>query len=237
MVYKLENNISEIESQCGIKPIDVEIVEIGSDPNFIFVNDVGPRDGLQNQAVQVEPETRITLIQKLIDAGVPGVEVASFVSPKAVPRMAGAWEIMTALKDSPAALSALVPNLKGYEMARDAGTKIISVVPSATETMNRKNINMGYEDILALSCDLMKRAKDDGIKGQAYVSVAFECPFEGQVSQDRVMEMTETLLNAGAQEIIIADTIGAANRGCCNILNFLTLLLYGRVSVFVELTT
>jgi hydroxymethylglutaryl-CoA lyase len=118
---------------------------------------------------------------------------------------------VTALKDSPAALSALVPNLKGYEMARDAGAKIISVVPSATETMNRKNINMGYEDILALSCDLMQRAKDDGIKGQAYVSVAFECPFEGQVSQDRVMEMTETLLEAGAQEIIIADTIGAAN--------------------------
>ena len=77
--------------------------------------------------------------------------------------------------------------------------------------MNRKNINMGYEDILALSCDLMQRAKDDGIKGQAYVSVAFECPFEGQVSQDRVMEMTETLLEAGALEIIIADTIGAAN--------------------------
>ncbi|MBL6766897.1 MAG: hydroxymethylglutaryl-CoA lyase [Candidatus Micropelagos sp.] len=179
--------------------------------NFIFVNDVGPRDGLQNQAIQVEPETRITLIQKLLDAGVPGVEVASFVSPKAVPRMAGAGEIVTALKDSPAALSALVPNLKGYEMARDSGAKIISVVPSATETMNRKNINMGYEDILALSCDLMKRAKDDGIKGQAYVSVAFECPFEGQVSQDRVMEMTETLLEAGAQEIIIADTIGAAN--------------------------
>jgi hydroxymethylglutaryl-CoA lyase len=179
--------------------------------NFIFVNDVGPRDGLQNQAIQVEPKTRITLIQKLLDAGVPGIEVASFVSPKAVPRMAGAGEIVTALKDSPAALSALVPNLKGYEMARDAGAKIISVVPSATETMNRKNINMGYEDILALSCDLMQRAKDDGIKGQAYVSVAFECPFEGQVSQDRVMEMTETLLEAGAQEIIIADTIGAAN--------------------------
>jgi hypothetical protein len=130
-------------------------------------------------------------------------------------KLCHAWqvlgEIMTALKDSPAALSALVPNLKGYEMARDAGAKIISVVPSATETMNRKNINMGYEDILALSCDLMQRAKDDGIKGQAYVSVAFECPFEGQVSQDRVMEMTETLLEAGAQEIIIADTIGAAN--------------------------
>ena len=70
---------------------------------------------------------------------------------------------------------------------------------------------MSYEDILALSCDLMRRAKVDGIKGQAYVSVAFECPFEGKVSQDRVMEMTETLLEAGAQEIIIADTIGAAN--------------------------
>ena len=181
------------------------------DDNFIFVNDVGPRDGLQNQTIDVSPETRVKLIEKLLDAGVPGVEVASFVSPKAVPRMAGAGDIVSELKDRPAALSALVPNLKGYEMARDAGAKIISVVPSATETMNQKNINMSYEDILALSCDLMRCARDDGIKGQAYVSVAFECPFEGQVSQDRVMEMTETLLKAGAQEIIIADTIGAAN--------------------------
>ena len=181
------------------------------DDNFIFVNDVGPRDGLQNQTIDVSPETRVKLIEKLLDAGVPGVEVASFVSPKAVPRMAGAGDIVRALKGRKAALSALVPNLKGYEMARDAGAKIISVVPSATETMNQKNINMSYEDILALSCDLMRCARDDGIKGQAYVSVAFECPFEGQVSQDRVMEMTETLLKAGAQEIIIADTIGAAN--------------------------
>ncbi len=181
------------------------------DDNFIFVNDVGPRDGLQNQTIDVSPEIRVKLIEKLLDAGVPGVEVASFVSPKAVPRMAGAGDIVRALKGRKAALSALVPNLKGYEMARDAGAKIISVVPSATETMNQKNINMSYEDILALSCDLMRCARDDGIKGQAYVSVAFECPFEGQVSQDRVMEMTETLLKAGAQEIIIADTIGAAN--------------------------
>ena len=181
------------------------------DDNFIFVNDVGPRDGLQNQTIDVSPEIRVKLIEKLLDAGVPGVEVASFVSPKAVPRMAGAGDIVRALKGRKAALSALVPNLKGYEMARDAGAKIISVVPSATETMNQKNINMSYEDILALSCDLMRRAKDDGIKGQAYVSVAFECPFEGEVSQDRVMEMTATLLEAGAQEIIIADTIGAAN--------------------------
>ena len=181
------------------------------DNNFIFVNDVGPRDGLQNQTIDVSPETRVKLIEKLLNAGVPGVEVASFVSPKAVPRMAGAGEIVKALKGHKSALSSLVPNLKGYEMARDAGAKIISVVPSATETMNQKNINMSYEDILALSCDLMRRAKDDEIKGQAYVSVAFECPFEGQVSQDRVMEMTETLLKAGAQEIIIADTIGAAN--------------------------
>ena len=121
------------------------------DDNFIFVNDVGPRDGLQNQTINVSPETRVKLIEKLLDAGVPRFEVASFVSPKAVPRMAGAGDIVSELKDRPAALSALVPNLKGYEMARDAGAKIISVVPSATETMNQKNINMSYEDILALS--------------------------------------------------------------------------------------
>ena len=101
------------------------------DDNFIFVNHVVPRDGLQNQTIDVSPEIRVKLIEKLLDAGVPGVEVASFVSPKAVPRMAGARDIVSELKDRPAALSALVPNLKGYDMARDAGAKIISVVPSA----------------------------------------------------------------------------------------------------------
>ena len=82
------------------------------DDNFIFVNDVGPRDGLQNQTIDVSPEIRVKLIEKLLDAGVPGVEVASFVSPKAVPRMAGAGDIVRALKGRKAALSALVPNLK-----------------------------------------------------------------------------------------------------------------------------
>ena len=179
--------------------------------NFIFINDVGPRDGLQNQAVQVEVADRVELINKLLDAGLPGVEVASFVNPKAVPRMAGAGEIVAALKGKAAELSALVPNMKGYEMARDAGTQIISVVPSATETMNRKNINMGYEDIMSLSCEIMQQAKADNMRGQAYVSVAFSCPFEGPVSHERVIEMALRLRDAGAAEIIIADTIGAAN--------------------------
>lgn len=179
---------------------------------YIYINEVGPRDGLQNQKTILDIESRTELIKQLIEAGMPGIEVGSFVSPKAVPAMAGTGEIVKSLENiNNCDLSVLIPNMKGYELARDAGAKIMTVVPSATETMNQKNINMSYEDILALSCDLMRRAKDDGIKGQAYVSVAFECPFEGQVSQDRVMEMTETLLEAGAQEIIIADTIGAAN--------------------------
>jgi hydroxymethylglutaryl-CoA lyase len=178
---------------------------------FIFINDVGPRDGLQNQATQVSPEDRIRLIEALLEAGVPGVEIASFVSPKAVPRMAGASEIMETLAKSDANLSVLVPNMRGYEMARAAGAKVVSVVPSATETMNQKNINMGYDAIMAQAGEIMAQAKADNIRGQAYLSVAFECPFEGKVAPDRIVAMAHQMQQAGAQELIIADTIGAAN--------------------------
>lgn len=179
--------------------------------NFITINDVGPRDGLQNQASQVSPEDRIRLIQMLLDAGLSGVEIASFVSPKAVPRMAGADEIMAAFARHDAALSVLVPNMRGYEMARDCGAKIVSVVPSATETMNQKNINMGYEAIMAQASEILIQAKADNISGQAYLSVAFECPFEGKVDPHRIVAMAHQLRDAGAQELIVADTIGAAN--------------------------
>lgn len=179
---------------------------------YVYVNEVGPRDGLQNQKTILSSEYRTTLIKQLIEAKLPGIEIGSFVSPKAVPAMAGTDSIVKSLKEvSDCDLSVLIPNMKGYELARDAGAKIMTVVPSATETMNQKNINMSLDDTLINSCKILQTASSDHFITRAYVSVAWECPYEGIVDPDQVLRITEKLLDAGANEIILADTIGAAN--------------------------
>jgi hydroxymethylglutaryl-CoA lyase len=180
--------------------------------DFVFINEVGPRDGLQNQKTILTPRDRLTLINQLIEANLPGIEVASFVNPKAVPAMDGASEIMQGLLEiDNCEISVLVPNLKGFELARDAGAKIISVVPSATETMNQKNINMSLGETISSSCNILKEAKISNLRTRAYVSVAWECPYEGKVDSKIVLDIASQMLSSGADEIILADTIGAAN--------------------------
>jgi hydroxymethylglutaryl-CoA lyase len=180
--------------------------------DYVFINEVGPRDGLQNQKTIMSATARLELIEKLIDASFPGIEVASFVSPKAVPAMEGAGEILQGLNyTKECEISVLVPNLKGFELAKDAGAKIISVVPAATETMNQKNINMSLDEAINSSCEIVKETKSVKLKARGYVAVAWECPFEGKVDKKIVLKIAEKLLLAGADEIILADTIGAAN--------------------------
>jgi hydroxymethylglutaryl-CoA lyase len=179
---------------------------------YIYINEVGPRDGLQNQKTILDIESRTELIKQLIEAGMPGIEVGSFVSPKAVPAMAGTGEIVKSLENiNNCDLSVLIPNMKGYELARDAGAKIMTVVPSATETMNQKNINMSLDETVTNSCSILQAAKSDNFSTRAYVSVAWECPYEGIVNPNQVLEIAEKLISSGADEIILADTIGAAN--------------------------
>ena len=180
--------------------------------DYVYINEVGPRDGLQNQRTILNASSRIELINKLIDANFSGIEVASFVSPSAVPAMEGATDIMHGLNDTKdCEISVLVPNLKGFELARDAGAEIISVVPSATETMNQKNINMSLDQAIESACDILKEAKSIKLKTRGYVAVAWECPYEGKVDKKIVLDVADKLLSAGADEIILADTIGAAN--------------------------
>ena len=178
----------------------------------IFITDVAPRDGLQNQQVHVSTEAKLELIHKLVEAGVQSVEATSFVSPKAVPQMADAGDLVPQVNARWPQLrsSVLVPNLKGLERAHAAGAKEIAVVLSATETMNRKNINMGLEEALDVSEKTLAAAHALGLKTRAYVAVAFECPFEGITSLDEVLRLSERMHAAGAGEIVIADTIGAA---------------------------
>ena len=177
----------------------------------VIVNDVGPRDGLQNDSTLVTPEDRVRLINSLLDAGVRSIEAASFVSPKAVPKMANADQVFAALDQEAADFSALVPNLKGYELAKKAGARSVAVVLSATETMNQKNINMSLDQTISVCKEIVAQALRDGITPRSYLPVAVECPYEGMVEEQVIEGLSAMMLEAGAKEVIVADTIGAAN--------------------------
>lgn len=178
----------------------------------IVVNEVGPRDGLQSQGKTLTVEQRLEMIQALLATGIRSIEVGSFVSPKAVPQMAGTDALFARLPmPDQVAYSALIPNAKGYELARAAGARSVAVVLSATETMNQRNIRMSLDETTAVCLELMQQARRDGLEARAYVAVAFECPFEGVTPAERVIALTQRLFDAGADKVIIADTIGAAH--------------------------
>ena len=186
----------------------------------ILITDVSPRDGLQNQPVAVPLETKLALIARLVQAGLQRVEVTSFVSPKAVPQMADAGDLVPQVNQAHPALraSVLVPNMKGLERAHAAGAQEIAVVLSATETMNQKNINMGLAQAVAVSEETVREARERGLRTRAYVAVAFECPFEGLTDPAAVQHCVDRMTRAGSQEIVIADTIGAASPGAVDAL-------------------
>ena len=177
----------------------------------VIVNDVAPRDGLQNEPAAVSSADRVRLVNALVDAGLPAVEVASFVSPTAVPNMAGADELVAGLDLDRARFSALVPNRKGYERARAAGVRGVAVVLAATETMNVRNINMSLGRAVQVCTEVLQQARHDGLATRAYVSTAFECPFEGVVADSEVERLAAAMFAAGAEEVVVADTIGAGN--------------------------
>lgn len=177
----------------------------------IIINDVGPRDGLQNQPQILSVANRLKLINSLIAAKVPAIEVGAFVSPKAVPAMEGTGDIISQLDPEKALYSALIPNMKGYELGAQLEVPMMSLVLAASNTMNEKNIRQTTQQGLATCFDVLVRAKQEGNNVQVYVATAWACPFEGAVSADEVMRLTESLFNAGATDIVVADTIGAAN--------------------------
>jgi hydroxymethylglutaryl-CoA lyase len=181
----------------------------------IHITDVSPRDGLQNQKVPVDTQAKLQLIRLLAAAGVRSVEATSFVSPKAVPQMADAGELVPLILAQLPALrtSVLVPNLRGLERAHAAGAREIAVVLSATETMNQKNINMGLQQATEVSAQTLQAAQALGLRTRAYVAVAFDCPFEGPTPLGTVLALSERMHAAGAGEVVIADTIGSASPG------------------------
>jgi len=177
----------------------------------VIINDVGPRDGLQNQAVTLTLEQRVELIRALLKAGMDHIEVGSFVSPKAVPAMAGTDRVLAALDGEQDGISVLVPNMKGYELARDAGAKCVGTVLYGTDGMARANVNMSRAEAERVMEQILHRAQRDGVRALTTIAVAWECPFDGPVAADTVAGITRRFLSLGAEQVVLADTIGAAN--------------------------
>jgi hydroxymethylglutaryl-CoA lyase len=179
-------------------------------PAHVDVRDVGPRDGLQNEA-PVPVADRVRLIDALSGTGLRFIESASFVSPQAIPPMAGAEEVMAQIARRPGIVySALVPNAKGAERAVGAKADEIELVVSASETHNRKNVRRSVAESLVGAHDVVGIAHGAGIAAEAIVSTAFGCPYEGDVAPERVAQLAGHLVDAGADRLSFGDTTGMA---------------------------
>lgn len=177
----------------------------------VAICDVGPRDGLQNEAVVLDPAVRADLIERLAAAGVRRIEAVSFVNPKLVPAMAGAEEVMAAIDRRPGTVySGLAMNERGYERAIDAGVDEVRFGFAATDDFGMRNQNRTAEQGLEIAQTLIRRARSDGKPISIAISVAFGCPFAGRVDPSHVVDLVERLADDPPDEISLADTIGVA---------------------------
>ena len=176
-----------------------------------MIREVGPRDGLQNEHQVLPPATRADLVRRLAAAGLRRVEAASFVNPERVPQMAGAEEVVAALDRRDGVVYAgLALNERGYDRLRETGLDEVSFAVAATESFSQRNAGASVEASMAAAQQIVSRARDDGISASLTISVAFGCPFEGKVDQDRVAAIAERLTAARPDELVLADTIGVA---------------------------
>lgn len=175
----------------------------------VRVVEVGPRDGLQNEPSQVPARTKIALIERLADCGLAVVEATSFVSPKWVPQMADAEEVMRGLRRRPGhRYPVLVPNTAGYARACAAGATEIAVFAAASEAFSRRNINAGIDESLERFRPVLERARADGVEVRGYVSTVLGCPYQGEVPLADVVRVARSLHAMGCSEISLGDTIG-----------------------------
>jgi hydroxymethylglutaryl-CoA lyase len=180
-------------------------------PGRVTVVEVGPRDGLQNEASSLSIGQRVAFCDALSAAGLPVVEVGAFVSPRWVPQMAGTEEVLLRVEKRPGVrLPVLVPNRIGFDLARKAGAREIAIFTAASETFNRRNINASIEESFSRFAEFVPEARREGLRVRGYVSTCFGCPYEGSVPASAVVEVARRLLEAGCDEISIGDTIGVA---------------------------
>lgn len=178
-------------------------------PSHVKLVEVGARDGLQNETRPVSVESRIKLVDLLSESGLQVIEAGSFVSPKWVPQMAASEAVLAGIRRAPGVTySALTPNMVGYERAREAGADEVAVFGAASQSFTRKNINCSIEESLERFRPLAEQARADGIPVRGYVSCVVGCPYEGEISGEKVAEVSAALLAMGCYEISLGDTVG-----------------------------
>lgn len=180
-------------------------------PRRVTVVEVGPRDGLQNEPDLVPTPAKIAFVEALADAGLPLVETTSFVSPKAVPQLADAAEVMTSIARRPGVrYPVLVPNERGLDRALEAGCDAIALFTAATEEFSQANVRASIDETFARFAPVAERARAAGLWLRGYVSVAIDCPYAGPVDPEQAVSVAERLFELGCNEVALADTIGTA---------------------------
>jgi isopropylmalate/homocitrate/citramalate synthase len=183
-------------------------------PARVKIVEVGPRDGLQNEAAIVPTPVKVELIDRLSDAGLPAVEATAFVSPKWIPQMADNAAVMAGIRRKPGvAYPVLVPNLKGFEAALAAGAIEVAVFAAASEAFSHKNTNCSIAESLERFVPVLEAAKTAGVRVRGYVSVVLGCPYEGEVKPAAVASVSAALYAMGCYEISLGDTIGVGTPG------------------------
>lgn len=178
-------------------------------PSKVNIVEVGPRDGLQNEGKQVPTDIKLELIRRLADAGHSHIEATSFVSPKWIPQMADAADVMAGIKGiKSTAFSVLTPNLRGFENALAAGATEIEIFGAASESFSQKNINCSIQESLDKFAEVAEAAKANNIKVRGSVSCCLGCPYEGEIEIEKVVEVVKALYDMGCYEVAISDTIG-----------------------------
>jgi hydroxymethylglutaryl-CoA lyase len=178
-------------------------------PGRVTLFEMGARDGLQNENALISTDDKVRYIDLLSETGLKWIEATSFVSPKAIPQLADAAEVFARIRKAPGVrYPVLVPNLKGYERARAAGSDAIAVFTAASERFTKRNINMTIDESLATFRDVVRAAKHDGCWVRGYVSTAFGSPFGDTVTPQMVLDVSLKLMEMGCDELSIGDTIG-----------------------------
>jgi len=183
-------------------------------PPKVRLVEVGPRDGLQNEATMVPTDVKVALIDRLSEAGCPAIEATSFVSPKWVPQMADAADVMARIRRRPGVrYPVLTPNLKGLEAALAAGADEVAVFVAASEAFSRRNINCGIAESLERAQPIFAAAKAAGVRVRGYISCVLGCPYEGDIDPRKVADVAGALYRSGAYEVSLGDTIGTGTAG------------------------
>jgi hydroxymethylglutaryl-CoA lyase len=184
-------------------------------PNSVTIYEVGPRDGLQNESIILKTSEKIKLVNLLLKAGLPAVEIGSFVRPDLIPALADSNEVAEGLKPllKSNRLVTLVPNMKGLDRALEAGVHEVAVIASATESFARANLNNSVQGSLDIFRPVIEQARNAGLNVRGYISMCYGDPWEGKVSPDKVTQVAEKLFEYGISELSLGDTIGVATPG------------------------